>query len=209
VHIGRTAAWLHYRVPPRARPLLYAGRVFNDSQIIRRNMSRAHLFHPEWYPADFHKWAVPFESYAGGPYYPPYCSGGGYLVGPESARRVVAAYDSRRREGRPVVKVEDAFVGILSSESGVHASDITEYVQDPPAGREQTPALFGGRMLVHRVTDPEHAFEWITFPVHVKYFDRADLHGLRQVRTSSRAESRAESRAPRNHKHTRKAPSRP
>ena len=114
---------------------------------------------------------------------------------PESARRVVAAYDSRRREGRPVVKVEDAFVGILSSESGVHASDITEYVQDPPAGREQTPALFGGRMLVHRVTDPEHAFEWITFPVHVKYFDRADLHGLRQVRTSSRAESRAESRA--------------
>ncbi len=132
VHVGRTAAWLHHRVPARARPLLYAGRVFNDSQVIRSNMSKQHLFHPEWFPDDFRKWSVPFESYAGGPYYPPYCSGGGYLVGTQSASRIVSAYDARRRAGRPVVQVEDAFVGILAEESGVHATDITDYVQDPP-----------------------------------------------------------------------------
>ena len=44
---------------------------------------------------DFTKWAVPYEAYPGGPYYPPYCSGGGYLLGPDAARRMVAAYDAQ------------------------------------------------------------------------------------------------------------------
>ena len=43
-----------------------------------------------------------------------------------------AAAVARQRAGRPVVQVEDAFVGILAEESGVHATDITDYVQDPP-----------------------------------------------------------------------------
>lgn len=46
VHLGRAAAWLASRaVPPRGRPppRLYAGRVFNDSQVIRANFSRRDL----------------------------------------------------------------------------------------------------------------------------------------------------------------------
>jgi len=195
VHVGRAAAWLHHRVPSRARPLLYAGRLFNDSQIIRHNMSKHHLFHPEWFPDDFVKWAVPFASYSGGPYYPPYCSGGGYLLGPESARRIVAAYDGRVRRAQPVVQVEDAFVGILADASGVHATDITDYVQDPPVGKEQTPALFGGKLLVHRVADPKNAFAWLTFPVRVRYYEPADEHGPRLLRTSRGGRAKERSRA--------------
>ncbi len=48
-------------------------------------------------------------------------------------------------------------------------------------GRPQTPALFGGRMLVHRVAEPRSAFEWITFPVRVRYYE-AD--GPRPLRTA-------------------------
>jgi hypothetical protein len=173
VHVGRVASWLHHRVPTAARVALYAGRVFNDSQIIRANYTKAHLLHPEWYPDDFVKWAVPYASYAGGAhgglYFPPYCSGGGYLLGPAAAARIVAAHDARAAAGRPIVRVEDAFVGILAEESGVRPTDITDYVQDPPAGRKQDAALFGGRMLVHRVVNPERAFEWITFPVVMDY----------------------------------------
>lgn len=190
VHVGRAAAWLHHRVPSGARPMLYAGRVFNDSQIIRSNMSKSHLFHPEWFPDDFTKWAVPFESYSGGPYYPPYCSGGGYLLGPAAAQRIVESYDSRQQVRRPIVQVEDAFVGILAQESGVRATDITDYVQDPPVGMAHTPALYGGRMLVHRVADPTQAFEWITFPVKVRYYEPADLRGPRPLRTSAQPEAR-------------------
>ena len=171
VHIGRAAAWLHHCVrTPEHRALLYAGRVFNDSQIIRANYTKANLLHPEWYPDDFVKWAVPYESYAAQSlYYPPYCSGGGYLLGRKSAQRIVNAYDLRSRASRPVVPVEDAFVGILAEESGMSPTDITDYIQDPPAGRAQDPALFGGRMLVHRVTEPSKAFEWLIYPVRISY----------------------------------------
>ena len=176
VHVGRAAAWLHYRVrQPEAQAELYAGRVFNDSQILRANFTKANLLHPEWFPDDFVKWAVPYESYAGRtPYYPPYCSGGGYLLGPRAAARVVAAYDARVAVARPVVRVEDAFVGILAEESALRATDITDYIQDPPAGRAHEPSLFGGRMLVHRVAGPGtvKAFEWLIFPVRVNFYPR-------------------------------------
>ena len=170
------AAWLHHCVrTPEHRALLYAGRVFNDSQIIRANYTKANLLHPEWYPDDFVKWAVPYESYAAQSlYYPPYCSGGGYLLGRKSAQRIVNAYDLRSRASRPVVRVEDAFVGILAEESGMSPTDITDYIQDPPAGRAQDPALFGGRMLVHRVTEPSKAFEWLIYPVRISYGARSN-----------------------------------
>ena len=61
------------------------------------------------------------------------------------------------------MQVEDAFVGLLARESGVRPIDISELIQDPPAGREQVPAIFAGQMLVHRVQDFEKAFAWITW----------------------------------------------
>ena len=202
VHVGRVGLWLHYlqQQPPLAIataavqqpqlsgatdgmqrsgggggrvPSLYAGRVFNDSQIIRSNFTKRDLLHPEWYPDDFVKWSVPYESYCCTVYYPPYCSGGGYLVGAETARKVVARYDVRVRARRPVVHVEDAFVGILIKESGVGVTDITELVQDPPVGRRQEAALFAGQLLVHRVAQPSKAFEWLTYPVKPS-FERAE-----------------------------------
>ena len=48
------------------------------------------LLHPEWYPADFVKWSVPFDALPTAElhhshFFPPYCSGGGYLLGPAAA----------------------------------------------------------------------------------------------------------------------------
>lgn len=167
-------------------PLLYAGRVFNDSQVIRANFSKADLLHPEWFPDDFVKWAVPFESYDGF-YYPPYCSGGGYMLGADSARRIVAAYDVRVAAKRPVVRVEDAFVGILAAESGVAPTNLADYMQDPPAGRRQDPSLFGGRILVHRVVEPENAFKWIIYAVKTPWSShKRRLSGLDPARTHRR-----------------------
>ena len=193
VHVGRVAAWLSSAVPPRALGALYAGRVFRDSQIIRANFSRADLFHAEWFPADFVKWAVPYETYARGPYYPPYCSGGGYLLGAAAARHLVAAYDAHVASAKPVVHVEDAFVGILAHAAALAPTDAADYMQDPPVGAPHTPALYTGRMLVHRVHDMAAAYEWITHPVRVHYRAVAERavaeravadRGTRPVRTS-------------------------
>ena len=136
VHIGRAAQWIHLRTrsAPERATALYAGRVFNDSQVIRHNFTKRHLLHPEWYPDDFTKWAVPYEALAtnaliSGYYYPPYCSGGGYLLGAGAARRIVQAFDARQAKRTPVVRVEDAFVGILASESQVRPTDISDLVQ--------------------------------------------------------------------------------
>lgn len=185
VHVGRAAMWLHLKAKADVRflPSLYAGRVFNDSQVIRHNFTKANLLHPEWFPPDFTKWGVPYEALAtsalvGGYYYPPYCSGGGYLLGAHAARRLVAAYDKRVAARVPVVQVEDAFVGILAREGGLRPIDISELVQDPPAGRRQEPALFGGQLLVHRVADFSRAFPWLIYPVKPA-FERETRRGIR------------------------------
>ena len=60
VHVGRLSAWLALRASPK----LYAGRLFRDSQIIRSNFSRADLRHPEFFPPDLAKWAVPLAAYS-------------------------------------------------------------------------------------------------------------------------------------------------
>ena len=96
-----------------------------------------------------------------------------------AAKRIVGAYDARQAAKRPVVRVEDAFVGILARESGVHPIDISELVQDPPAGRKQEPSTFAGQLLVHRVHDFEKAFEWITFPVKTS-FERGRRKGSKK-----------------------------
>ena len=139
VHIGRAGAWL----ATHSQPSLYAGRVFWDSQVIRSNFSKADLRHPEWFPPDFAKWAVPYDAFASASgSYPPYCSGGGYLLGSAAAQMVVKRHDARRGAARPVVRVEDAYVGILAAESRLQPTDMAELVQDPPVGREQRRELF-------------------------------------------------------------------
>lgn len=178
VHVGRALRWLAQLAPPsRAhwRAQVYAGRVFNDSQIIRPNFTRKDLLNPSWFPDDFLKWSAPYEAVAGvgGIWYPPYCSGGGYLLGVAAARRLVARHDERIRRGLPVVRVEDAYVGILASEATrprVRPTDISHLVQDPPVGRPQLPALFAAQILVHRVggggggvAAPAQAFEWLLY----------------------------------------------
>ena len=155
VHVGRASAWLIRH----SDPLLYAGRVFRDSQIVRANFSWSDLRHQEWFPADFGKWAVPFEAFASpSGDYPPYCSGGGYFLGRAAALKIVGAFSQRRKARRPVVRVEDAFVGILAAASKVAPVDIAAMVQDPPAGMPQTKEVFAHQILVHRVAEPARAF---------------------------------------------------
>ena len=146
VHIGRLWMWVssNNRGP---LPRLYAGRIFPGSQVIRANFSRSDLWHPDWFPEDFRKWAVDFDVYAP-PAYPTYCSGGGYVVGREAARLIVRAYDSLSH-GK-VIPVEDAFVGVLAHSQGIVPVDAPNF-QDPPRGSLQTRDTFIDQVLVHRV----------------------------------------------------------
>ena len=79
--------------PPAVR--VYAGRIFPRSQVIRANFTKADLWSPAWFPADFVKWSVSFDAYAGEAY-PPYAGGGGCVLGREVVEKVVAGYDAGR-----------------------------------------------------------------------------------------------------------------
>ena len=163
VHIGRLWSWIYHELPkedPGAPPptQLYAGRVFRDSQVVRANFTRANLRHPDWFPASFRKWAVdesvyPLETY------PPYCGGGGYLLGMEAAARVAresTGRDLSRMTGMP----EDAFIGVLARAQGIVARDLLTF-QEPPRGSLQTRETFIDQILVHRVMEPFKAFRWL------------------------------------------------
>eukprot|EP00966_Prymnesium_polylepis_P136796 3160833-Prymnesium_polylepis.1 len=162
VHIGRLWSWLVVERPKEQQPVLplsqlYAGRLFRRSQVIRSNFTRADLWHPAWYPRSFRKWAVDFEVYAPEAY-PPYCGGGGYLVGSEVAARILREYDERPQWR--VIRVEDVFVGLLAHSQRIHPMDITTF-QEPPRGTHQTREMFIDQILVHRVVEPTKAFRWL------------------------------------------------
>jgi hypothetical protein len=161
VHVGRLWMWLSEknRVNAPGVPLarLYAGRIFPGSQVIRANFTRKDLWHPTWFPSDFKKWAVDFDVYSAASY-PPYCSGGGYVVGREAARLIVHAYD-QLPHGK-AIPVEDAFVGVLAHSQGVVPLDAPNF-QDPPRGSLQTRDTFIDQVLVHRVVEPYKAFRWL------------------------------------------------
>ena len=163
VHIDRSLGWLEEVV--RDRSVVYAGFVLNQSEVIRLNMSRHDMGRPDDYPSDFHKWAVPFEAYSGRDY-PPYCSGGGYFLGRTAAERILKAYESRLAIGKPVVHVEDAFVGVLASEGGVEPTDLQHsgFVDMPAAiAAKMTSEHIYGMKLVHRAPQPwTRSFEWLT-----------------------------------------------
>lgn len=160
VHVGRLWQWLVADPPPRIkrkpRARLYAGRVVPSAQVIRANFSRQDLWHPDWFPADFAKWAVEPADYPL-PTYPPYCAGGGYVLGNETASLILSQYDRRRNRRFPV---EDAFMGVLANASGISPVDMRSF-RDPPHGSHQNRELFIDQILVHRVAEPYKAFRWL------------------------------------------------
>jgi len=163
VHVGRLWSWVHDELPredPGAPPpsLLYAGRVFRNSQVVRANFTRNHLRHPDWFPASFLKWAVdesvyPLESY------PPYCGGGGYILGVEASNRVVNEYNARYTPAR-IIPVEDAFIGVLARAQGIVPHDQLQF-QEPTRGALQTREMYIDQILVHRVVEPFKAMRWL------------------------------------------------
>ena len=93
------------------------------------------------------------------------------------------------------MQVEDAFVGILASESALAPTDISELIQDPPAGRAQVPALFAGQVLVHRVADFRAAFAWLTFAVRTAFQKREERGEERRSGRRGTGSNRARRRA--------------
>ena len=126
--------------------------------MVRDNFTRASLRHPDWFPASFLKWAVDASVYASESY-PPYCGGGGYVLGIEAARRVIDEYDARYTRSR-IIPVEDAFVGVLASAQGIAPREQLQF-QEPTRGSLQTREMFIDQILVHRVAEPKRALEWL------------------------------------------------
>ena len=169
VHIGRLWTWLHHELPkegahsPRIENL-YAGRVFKHSQVVRQNFTRDDLWHPEWFPNGFQKWAVDEGAFSE-PAYPPYCGGGGYILGRAAATKVLHQYDTAFAPKGRVIPVEDAFIGILARDSGVSPKEVLTF-QEPARGSHQTRELFIDQVLVHRVVEPMKAFRWLMLSVN-------------------------------------------
>ena len=115
------------------------------------------MWHPEWYPPDFLKWAVPPELFAGA-VFPPHCSGGGYLLGRHAAARILEAHG---RGALPPFRLEDAYLGVLAQAGRLAPTNLEERMQDLPRQGNQTRAMFDGQILVHRVARPELAFGWL------------------------------------------------
>ena len=165
VHVGRMWHWLQASFSADERETLYAGRVINGSQVVRPGFTRKHLWYPDWYPRDFKRWAVAHEAF-GPEVFPPYCSGGGYVVGRTAASRILRAYD--RRPAAHVFPLEDAFVGVLAAEAAVPARQmpgVTDLLLDAKHRQRWDDATgsrwFAGKLLVHRVAQPRRALRWL------------------------------------------------
>ncbi|KAL1528615.1 hypothetical protein AB1Y20_009953 [Prymnesium parvum] len=167
VHIGRVWHWLSSQFDPKERLLVYAGRIVNESQVIRPGFTREQLWHPQWYPHDddIQRWAVAYETFKPDTF-PPYCSGGGYVLGRGAAERIIQAYD--KRPAAQVIPLEDAFLGVLAAESGVaiHTMPgITDLLLDKKHRQQwddQTGIKwFQDKLLVHRVAHPRKALRWL------------------------------------------------
>lgn len=60
-----------------------------------------------------------------------------------------------------VLRIEDAFLGLLANAAALQPTNLRKEFQDPPKGVPQGPSLFNGKMLVHRVAQASEAFPWI------------------------------------------------
>jgi hypothetical protein len=131
--------------------------------VVRANFSKSELWNPQWFPDDFLKWAIPYSSF-GEERYPPHCSGGGYLIGRDAAAAILAQYRDWTAE---VFPIEDAFIGVLARAGGIVPTEMgpiagrPSLFEDPAARQVQVPALFAGKILVHRVKDFDRSFEWM------------------------------------------------
>ena len=177
VHIGRLWGWLVRTAPAHAAAnswaRLYAGRVQRHAQVIRPNFTRADLWRPRFFPADFLKWAVPRATYAR-PSYPPYATGGGYLLGSDAVRAVLVGFD--RLPESEVIPIEDAQVGILAARAGLTVSEAEGFREIPPSlvpasPSPDRPAVLHNEvktaLLLHRLpAAPQHVFEALVGASH-------------------------------------------
>lgn len=163
---------------------LYAGRVQIDSQTIRSNFTKKDLWYPHWFPDDFLKWAIPYSSFSEDRF-PPYCSGGGYLLGRDAAGAILSQYRLWKAD---VFPIEDAFLGVLARAGGIAPTEMGPVLgrrpslfEDPAAQQAQVRALFAGKILVHRVKDFDQGFKWMLLNV------TAPLGTMKRKGTGSKA----------------------
>ena len=169
VHIGRLWRWLAEGEMSSNISWVYAGRLITRSQVVRPEFSRKDLWHPEWYPDNFSVWAVPHNVYDGAAF-PPYCSGGGYLLGNAAVSAVVRIY--ARWPASRVVPLEDAFLGILGQAAQlapVGAPGFEDLLLDTSHTQEWGDALmhlnYADKLLVHRVAHPRRAVRFLMMSV--------------------------------------------
>ncbi|XP_071947460.1 uncharacterized protein [Antedon mediterranea] len=89
---------LNLRAKGRALEKFYMGSVLPRSRIVRREKSKYYVSHKEY----------------SGKYFPPYCSGGGYIL---SSDVIHGMYLKALQT--PLIPIDDAFQGILAEEEGV------------------------------------------------------------------------------------------
>lgn len=165
VHVGRLWHWLFEGPVSHNLSWIYAGRLINDSQVLRPDFSWKDVWHPEWYPANFKAWAVPKHVYTG-TVFPPYCSGGGYVLGRAATaaiREVYTQWPTSR-----VVPLEDAFLGILAQAAQLRptcAPGFTDLLLDATHPQMWDDALmrtnYADKLLVHRVARPQKAVRFL------------------------------------------------
>lgn len=104
VHVSRLWGWLLNYGRDRW-PNLYAGTIAYGSRVIRATHAGAD-------PMAKAKWHVPRSIWANDTF-PPYALGFGYLLGLQTIETLFEKFDAWTTAGKPVVHLEDAFVGIL------------------------------------------------------------------------------------------------
>lgn len=108
-------AKLFLHLPPVAVKSYYMGRTFGGSQLPKIEVVRNCKS----------KWYVPYSAFKK-KFYPPYNQGHGYLL---SKDLVQICLQKAELEGRPLISVEDSFVGILLSKANITAED-NEHIHD-------------------------------------------------------------------------------
>ena len=126
VHINRLWQTL-FRIGHASWPHLYAGHVVINGTVIRpyptRRVIDGHVFHE----VERKKWGVPVSLYAPDKY-PPYASGGGYLLGHSAVSKLLRQAQRWQEMAGPPFPIEDAFVGVLASRAGLDAHHVPGFV---------------------------------------------------------------------------------
>lgn len=166
VHIGRLWQWLT-RAGRTAWPLTYAGRVVRNGTVIRplhhtreeggtRRASDRHIFTP----AERAKWGVSRAIYAP-THYPPYVSGGGYLLGHTAALRILRASRRWSTSVGALLPVEDAYVGVLAAEERLVPVHVPRFVDmDTVDATEDMDAPLSTAILIHGAMRWKSAEVW-------------------------------------------------